>query len=462
MRPQSDAAAADHAPRADGLSPGLGGDSPQTEGVPLDCEATHENEPRNFVWLALHQVLMRVGWVFKTESIIMPFFMDLIGGGATLRGSLMVFNRLGFSVPPALFARSLKLMPQKRLAVGLGTAGMAIPFAILSIVWASGVWRGPDGVSAAWWMPHFFLVMYGAFFALTGLNQLAVHSINGKLIRPRLRGRLFSAGVLVGAPISIACAWWLMPRWLELPDGGFTWLFAMPAACFLLAGVTQVFVCEKADRFEEVASPAWRRLWDSTQLAFSPGPCRRVAVTGLLFSMCFMLFPHYQALARQSADAAEGVTFDLRSLMLWTVTQHTAVALLSLFTGPLADKLGNRAAVRFCVFGSALGPLLAVVLGSMPAEVTTKWFWLVFLPLGFTPVTIKMLINYTLELVPREEHPRYVSAIGMCLALPVIIGSPFVGALVGAIGCVPVFAIGTAVILGAGVQTLRLSEPRHL
>lgn len=435
---------------------GLAADAPGTEVLPLECEKTHENELRNGLWLALHQVFMRVGWVFKTESIVMPFFMDAIGGGPVLRGSLMVFNRLGFSVPPALFARSLKLMPLKRKAVGLATAGMAIPFAVLSVLWASGLWRGDDGRPAAW-MPYFFLAAYGAFFTLTGLNQLAVHSINGKLIRPERRGRLFSAGVLVGAPIAIVCAWVLMPRWMNLPDGGFTWLFAAPAVCFVLASLTQLLVREKPDAFQEESSPALRRLWDSTQLAFSAGPCRGVAIAALLFSATFTLFPHYQALARETA----GEAFDVRSLMLWTVTQHTAVALLSLLTGPLADRLGNRAALQFCVFGSALAPITAVVLASLPAGLTDQWYWLVFLPLGFTPVTIKILINYTLELVPREEHPRYVSAMGMCLALPVIFGSSLVGALVGVIGCVPVFAMGAGVILLAGGQTLLLAEPRH-
>ncbi|MEN0111846.1 MAG: hypothetical protein AAF805_14090, partial [Planctomycetota bacterium] len=100
-------------------------------------------------------------------------------------------------------------------------------------------------------------------------------------------------------------------------------------------------------------------------------------------------------------------------------------------------------------------------IASLPSGVAADWFWVVFLPLGFTPVTIKMLINYTLELVPRSEHPRYVSAIGMCLAIPVIVGSPLVGALVGALGCVPVFAMGAAVLGVAGLLTLSLAEPRH-
>lgn len=116
-------------------SPGLAGDAPETSAGGTKCDEDPAHEASNFIWLTVHQVMMRVGWVFKTESIIMPFFMDLIGGGPVLRGSLMVFNRVGFSLLPVLFARTLKLMPQKRVAVGVATLAMAGPFALLSFVW---------------------------------------------------------------------------------------------------------------------------------------------------------------------------------------------------------------------------------------------------------------------------------------------------------------------------------------
>ena len=439
---------------------GVAGDAPETDAVETPCVASPESELRNSFWLALHQVLIRIGWVFKTESIFMPFFMDTIGGGPALRGSLMVFNRLGFSVPPALFARSLKLMPQKRRAVMACTFGMAIPFALLSVVWASGVWRS-DAAPAQPWMPYFFLAAYALFFTFTGVNQLAAHSIQGKLIRAERRGRLFAAGVVVGAPLAILAAWSLMPGWLKLPDGGFTWLFAAPAVAFALASLTMLGVKEEDDSFEEPEAPAWSRLREAVRLALEPGPCHAVAITALLFSVNFMLFPHYQALATQRAAESAASAFDLRSLMVWTITQHTAVAVRSLLAGPLADRFGTRLAVRLLVRGTSLGPLTAIALSTLPADQMNEWYWVVFFPLGFTPVTIKMLINYTLEATPREDHPRYVSAIGMCLALPVIVGSPLVGALVGWVGCVPVFIGGAVVLLVAAGQTLRLAEPRH-
>lgn len=441
-------------------TPGLAGDAPESDSIDTPCRATLENEAANSFWIALHQVLMRIGWIFKTESIIIPYFMDLVGGGPALRGSLMVFNRLGFSLPPALFAHRLKSMPQKRWAVAAGTFGMAIPFALLSLVWGTGVWKNSEG-EPAFWMPYFFLIVYGLFFAITGINQLAAHSINGKLIRAERRGRLFAAGVAVGAPLSILAAWYYMPRWFALPDGGFTWLFLAPAIAFALASLTMLAVKEENDSFDEVSPPAWRRLNDAWQIIVQPGPCHGVAIVALLYSTTFTLFPHYQALATDRANESAANSFDISLLLTWTITQHISVAVLSLLVGPIADRFGNRLAIKLLLFGSTISPITAIALAQLPAEQMNDWFWLVFAPLGFTPVTIKMLINYTLEMVPREEHPRYISAIGICFALPVILGSTLVGWLIGQFGSVPIFALGASVLVMAGIKSFSLVEPRH-
>ena len=43
---------------------------------------------RNFSLIAVYQVVVRTGWIFKTESIIMPAVLDVLGGSAWLRGCL--------------------------------------------------------------------------------------------------------------------------------------------------------------------------------------------------------------------------------------------------------------------------------------------------------------------------------------------------------------------------------------
>ena len=109
---------------------------PTPESAPVAAEDSQE--ARNFVWLALHNVLLRVGWIFKTESIVMPAFLSHIGGSSTLLGLMPVLNRLGLSIPPLLYARRLKLMPRKKRSVVMTTMAMALPFAALSILWQTG------------------------------------------------------------------------------------------------------------------------------------------------------------------------------------------------------------------------------------------------------------------------------------------------------------------------------------
>ncbi|TWT86868.1 Major Facilitator Superfamily protein [Pseudobythopirellula maris] len=415
----------------------------------------HPHEGRNFLVLAMQQLLLRVGWIFKTESVVMPYFLAVVGGSPTMLGWMMVLNRFGFSVPPILAARWVKLSPRKSRSIAMTSFGMAIPFALLSTVWASGAWRGADGEPAGW-MPYLFLTAYGVFFALTGVNQLAMHAATGKLIRPTLRGRLFSASVFVGAPAAIALAWWLMPGWLAKDDGGFGWIFAAPAVAFALSAAAMLLVRERRDDYTEPASNPWEKLSGAWRLLRDGPRFHGAAITALLYSTTFMLFPHYQALAREGVES-----FDPRSLLGWLVGQHVAVALFSLLVGPLADRRGNRAALRLTVWGSILAPIIAVVLATLGAEAAEGWYWLVFVPLGFTPVSIKLLMNYALELTEPENHPMLLSAIGACLAAPVLVGAPLVGWIIGLVGCTPVFVAGAAVLAVAGVQTLRLEEPRH-
>ncbi|TWT99558.1 Major Facilitator Superfamily protein [Botrimarina colliarenosi] len=437
------------APAPIGQSPSAPAGSDEHGGVP-------GSESRNFFLLVAHQVFFRVGWVFKTESIVMPYFLDVIGGGPVLRSWLMVLNRIGASVPPTLYARRLKLMRQKRWSLMATTIGSGVPFAAMSVLWASGAWREADG-GVAWWTKWYFLAMYAWFFVVTGLNQLSIQTVQGKLVRAERRGRLFTTGVLFGCPLAILAVVMLMPRWLALPDGGFAWIFAAPGVAFLLSGLMMLGVRETDDDFTEVHEAGWRRFRRAAWLAFEEPKLRGVAIAAALYSSAFALFPHYATLAREAAGAG----FDIQSLVTWTVTQHSAVAVVSLLAGPIADRFGARHAVQMTMLGAALAPITAIVLATTGDAGGGQLFWLVFLPLGFTPVTNKMLLNYTLELVDREHHTLYTSAVGLCLAVPVIGGSLLAGVLIGWLGVVPVFTMGAVVMLLAFAQTLRLAEPRR-
>ncbi|WP_425397054.1 MFS transporter [Aeoliella sp.] len=435
-----------------------------TDELPIDVEpyaSPMKADPRerrdeavNFLLLALHQILLRVGWIFKTESIVMPVFMRVIGGGPVLQALLMVLSRLGLSIPPVLFSRTLKIARRKKWWYSACSMSMAVPFAGLAVLCGTGWWQDSSG-RPRWWMPAVFLVLYAMFFALTGMNQLAAHALQGKLVRIQLRGRLFSASVLVGAPIAIVAAIAWMPDWLSNQEQGFAALFGCSAALFAASGLVTLPLREAPDDFKQSRSPVWRYFHHAWQVIEHDVNARALALLTVLFSTSFMLFPHYVSAVTNAAD------FDLRRMTLWVCVQNAGTAALSLVVGPLADRYGNRAALHLTVAGGALSPLLAVAAVLGADWLRESYAWLIFVPLGFSPVTLRLLTNYALEIAHRHDHPKYISAIGLCMALPVMVGAPLVGLLAKWAGYLPVFVLGFLMVLAALWQTFRIAEPRH-
>jgi len=424
------------------------------ESVDLEFNAARQEEvdrrePRNFAVIAWYQIVIRVGWIFKTESIIMPAFLDYIGGSAWLRGCLPVLNRFGQSVPPLLFARRIKIIGHKKLAVATCMSVMACAFISLAVIW----WaiRG----EATPWMPYVFLVIYALFFIATGMHQLAMGTLQGKLIQPTHRGRLMTVSTTIGAPAAILCAWLLLPQWLGQSRAEFTWIFGFTAALFIAGAMSIFAVSEPADDYEEEPRPPAHLFREAWRLVGSDWKLRRLVYVAMCFSSSLMLFPHYQALARERLGLSFG------NLMLWVVVQNAGTMVFSLIAGPLADRKGTRLALRGCIFACASSPLLATSLTLLAPDVARRFFWLVFVPVGLTPITFRTLINHALEISKPADHPRYLSTLGICLAMPVLLLAPLVGGLTQIVGFEPVFLSAACVLLLGGAMTYRLAEPRE-
>ena len=89
------------------------------------------------------------------------------------------------------------------------------------------------------------------------------------------------------------------------------------------------------------------------------------------------------------------------------------------------------------------GVAVAFATGLLPQG--RDYFWVTFFVLGMQPVTFKTLTNYALELAEPEWHPRYLSTLTICLAIPFPLSLP-VGWLVGVVGHVSVF-VSVAVLI---------------
>ena len=419
-----------------------------------DTTSAARREARNTFWLEVYQVVTRVGWIFKTETIIMPAVLDAVVDSGVLRGLLPVLNRGGQSVPPLFAANAVARMPRKRWALLRTSVAMAVWFGILASAWQPLAARRPDLLAGL------FLVLYALFSASNGLNQLVVASLQGKLVSPGYRGRAMVVGVAVGSVLAILAAVWLLGPWLEEP-AGFPKIFAATAGFFALAAIVPLFLDEPADPPETAGESAadalaGRRMFSGWGMTIESDPALvRLCLVAACFSAVLMLFPHYQAFARDRLGSRIG------SLLTWVVVQNAATGIVSLVAGPVSDRRGTRIVLLWLVALSATTPLVVTSLSLLPHAVAVDWFWIVYAPLGLNPISLKLFTNYALELAPRAaDHPRYVSIVGAALAAPFVL-SPLIGLAVDIVGFRPVFVAGAAVIAVGAALAIGLPEPRR-
>ncbi len=408
-------------------------------------QADHVNW--NFSAMGAFQVLQRTGWIFKTESLIMPAVLDQIGGSAWLRGFLPMLNRFGQSIPPMIAAGRVRSAAIKKNWLAGTTALMGVIFLAIALLW-----QWVDTIPALW-MSLAVLVLYAVFFAATGVNQLVQSALQGKLIPVRRRGELMTVSSMIGSVVAVLCAWVLLRRWMSGDSADFTSIFAFTGVLFLLGAVSALAFREKPDSFAPTPFSLRGLATDTLMVLRNDRDFRLVAITAALFGMMMTLFPHYQAVA------ISRLKLDLSSLVPWVIAQNLGVALFSLPVGLITDRYGNRLALRFVMFGLCLVPVAAILVSRIPGA-SGYWFLLVFGLLGLTPVTMRTFNNYTLELTDRSSQPRYLAILSLMMAGPAIFGSVAVGLLIDWFGFEPTFALVTACQLAGFAMTWWLAEPR--
>ena len=418
-----------------------------------DRLSPESHESKNLGILAVQLIIMRIGWIFKTESVIIPHVLDVISGNAAwARGFLPVLNRLGQSLPPLLAADFIRDIRLKKRALIFTTLGMALPFLTLASVW----WWLDNRQQP--WLVGLFLVLYLLFFSATGLNQLVDGTLQGKLIRANRRGRLLGIAGVIGSAGAVSAALFLLRPWIQLPNhDGFVYIFLFNGSAYFIAGLMANLCYEQPDEppaIQPARPPWWTPFIRAWQTFRDDQRFRRAAGMATMFMSGLLLFPHYQSMARELLG-----TSDI-DIIWWVIAQNISVGILSPVFGMIADRRGNRIALRIAAFLAALTPLIAVVLASPWFPFGRQLFWITYVFLGITPVTMKTISNYTLELVPRDKHPQYLSTMTICYTVPFLL-SPLLGVIIDHIPWQVPFLVISGTIACGGLLTFRMAEPRH-
>ncbi|GAB4138726.1 MAG: hypothetical protein Kow0040_26300 [Thermogutta sp.] len=420
---------------------------PQPCRTMVEADRPPSSDPRrNLALLAVHQILFRVGWLFKTESVVIPGFLDYLAGPGAgwLRGFLPVLSRVGQGAFPLLFAHRLERSRHASLLLGVATMLLVGPMLFFSALALLGK-STPGGAALA------FLGAYFVFSCLYGVYQLAFGVVQGRLVPPDRRGRLLSLSTFWGTVPAVLMAIWLLPGRLDIADPRYDEVFFAGGFFLGLSSLVCFALPRGAARgLQATESPPRHGVW---RLLRNRGPLRWLLASTLAYSVALILIPHYQAFARdhlQLGNAQRGG---------WIITQSVSVGLFSVLVGWLADRRGNRATLCGLILVSALSPIWAGALPLMPEGWAAKVFWITFVTLGLTTLVPRVAGNFALELVSPEEYSQATAIVQMGYTLP-LAASPLVGWVIDRVGFEPVCWSASAVIVLSAGLLLFVPEPR--
>ena len=220
----------------------MGKDAPNQKN--FNVKESYPHEKRNLIVFGLNQILMRLGWMFKSESVVIPAFVEVYTSSGTIRGLLPLILRVGQSLPQFLVAQRVSRMSKKQAFFVFTSFGFAIPWFVLSLTLRLTDWSATVMVAV-------FLVLCAIHWLMVGCNHLANGTLQGKLISPEKRGRLLAYSNIIGCTLAIGLAVFLLPRWLSEGTAHYAMLFGATAVSF---GVSAAI----SFGFKELPSPTQR------------------------------------------------------------------------------------------------------------------------------------------------------------------------------------------------------------
>lgn len=409
---------------------------------------------KNFTLLSLQNFLFRAGWLFKTESVIIPAAARALGASNFLIGLFPMLSRFGETLPALFAARHVQPFPRKKpflLAAALVyflawfTAGLLFLFVPLER-------RGL--------LLLLFMFLYVCFWINIGVYGNVYSLVMAKVIPARYRGRLVSAAGVSGGVASVILTFTVVQGILEHPFQNplrpYALLFFCAALLFLAGFIVLLFVSEPAGPGRgEKRPPLIPFIRHSFRLVAKDRNFMRFFAISSLLMLAFGLLMFYTAYAKNHLKVPDYY------LAYYLGAQAASNSLGALYYGWLADRKGNRRALeRICLFVS-LTPVAAVLAGVLPGLPSRGLaYCVVYLLVGFNLPAYQILVNYLLETIPEEFRENYLGIYAamssLFFFLPLIVGF-----LLDRFYYHKVFIVLGVVIGASYFLAKKLVEPRH-
>jgi hypothetical protein len=401
-------------------------DDAERDADPLDelSPEAAEQYPRNFRAMALYTSFMQMGWIFKTESTVIPMFVTFLTTNPMLISIVPILSRLPQFLSQFLFLGVVERARQRKRVLIAATSVFTLAWGGIALtLWFGGA-LPPVGLLTA------FLVLYAVGWTAMGVERVANRVLQYTLIPTRRRGRVFGIGGSVGrfsALISGAIIADFMGRATDFRLN-FALLFTCAFVFFVVTVLCQLSFKEPARPavppdhmgLRQIATDGWRLLRSDVDF-------RRIFMIGSFQSFSVNLFAFYVPYARTWSASPDFPQHLGRALGKGLTIQHLVVGVLSLALGLVVDWKGNRVVLRGLCFLLANIPLAMILIGRyVPIDARLTALLAVYAMIGCLPVMARVTGNYVLEIGPPETRTLYVGIFGsgqiVTLAFPVLLG----------------------------------------
>lgn len=409
-------------------------------------------QTRNFWVFAIHFILVRIGWLFKTESVIISSFVRGLTESSMIIGLFPMISRLGQTLPQLFMAAAIQHVSRKKQA-------LLISFSLYFIVWFAIF-------LLLLFVPYdkktlilvCFFILYTIFWLNNGCYQVLVNIVRGKLIAVETRGRLISVSGFIGGLGALIVAVYMVRPLLITPHDfsirPYTLIFLLAGVFFLGAWIILFWLQEPALAHGHAKKSVKHFLVDALALVWHDRNFILFFSVGTLITIGYGLIYFYTVFSCNELHTP------LSMLANYLVVQVVANMLGSYVYGRMADAVGNKRVLIIIMILVALTPLTAVLVITAPNVPYRIWlFSAVYFLIGFNLPVHQILINYLLEIAPLDKHPHYLGVYN-ALRTVVFIFPPLTGLCIDIFGFVPVFFALSLLLSGGIILSLRLIEPR--
>jgi hypothetical protein len=405
----------------------------------------------NFYIIAVRQILFRLGWIFKTESIVIPALTTMLTSSTLYLGLFPMVSRIGKYFPQLFAANFIEPLRKRKYGLIVLNLGAIIPWGIFAAL----CWMKP--LNKTMFMA-FFVFAYASFWICTGAGQMTMRTVIGKVILYNFRGRIQKIIGLYSAVFAIIFS--LVAAYIlkgappfEFPYN-FAMLFTLTFVLFLVVLTCTILIREPSYPLPPKRKGVSRTIVNAFSLIKTNRNLRRAVIIGWSFSLTAALFPFYTAYAREYV----GVPIKLLALSLFI--QHGANAGCQIFVGPLADRQGNRFVLLVLGWLAVFIPLVPLVAKYLiPANMSIYFYLVTYLLIGTAVGRELFLQNYILEISSLEKQPLFVGTLNLFVGLsslfPVIIG-----ALLIVLSYEMVFSIAFVFAAAGAALIFTVEEPR--